>query len=150
MSEELFSWLLRKRSKVLQFEEVRPVVAGSTEGVDLDTGDQGEGSATGAGETDQGDLGGDTHTGEGEELGGGEGEENTGASVPAPASSLDAPAFTTSGPVLASIDAKVSAALAAAGWDTVEKLATATVEDLVKVQGIGKVRAEAILSEVRG
>jgi DNA uptake protein ComE-like DNA-binding protein len=44
----------------------------------------------------------------------------------------------------------VTVALVAAGWESLEKLKTATVEDLVKVPGIGKARAAAILDEVRG
>lgn len=51
---------------------------------------------------------------------------------------------------LASVDQAVEAALAAAGYATREQLKGATVADLVKVKGIGKARAAAILAEVVG
>ena len=49
---------------------------------------------------------------------------------------------------LASVDATVAASLVAAGWDSVEKLKTATEAELVTVKGIGISRARAILAEV--
>lgn len=51
---------------------------------------------------------------------------------------------------LEAVDATVSAALAQAGFDSVEKLRVATEDDLVRVRGIGIARARAILSEVNG
>lgn len=51
---------------------------------------------------------------------------------------------------LEAVDATVSAALAQAGFDSVEKLRAATEDDLVRVKGIGIARARAILSEVNG
>lgn len=51
---------------------------------------------------------------------------------------------------LASIDSRVADGLVAIGIDTLEKLKAATVEQLIQVKGIGKARAEAILTEAAG
>lgn len=138
--EDVFQWLQKKRSATLVFEEV----GASHESQELQDGqdqDQGQQAPDQSDDHDE-----DTHTGEGEDVAGEETVAATaGASVPAPAPA--APPAPSPLP-LASVDAVVAAALVAAGWDSVEKLKTATETDLVKVKGIGLSRARAILAEV--
>lgn len=149
VDEGLFSWLLKKRSATLRFE-----VVGERESPDM--GDPGrapsgvvppppsQDDATGE-DLDEDGMG--SHTGEGETVGD-EDEEQA-----APAASVPAGEAGPSSSVhytLQALDARVTVALVAAGWESLEKLKTATVEDLVKVPGIGKARAAAILDEVRG
>ena len=123
-------------SPTLQFELVDAV---SVPAASLQLEDEGDDTDTQA--PDEGDEETPT-TGEGVQLE----EEAPVVSEPAPVSASAAPA---AGPLgLKSVDAKVAAALHAAGFDSVEALQAATVSDLVKVQGIGKARAEAILAEV--
>lgn len=140
--EDVFQWLQKKRSATLNFEEaeIHQEPRELQGGQGLDQGQQAP---------DQSDEHEDpTHTGEGEDVAGEEEVAATaGASVPAPAP-VTPPA--PSALPLASVDAVVAAALVAAGWDTVEKLKTATETDLVKVKGIGLTRARAILAEVLG
>lgn len=138
------AWLLRKvgptlRLEVVEADDVQPISTGSEQHEDTTPPNGTENGATGS----------ETHTGEGEDLEEGGGDEEQGgpaASVPAGEVSTSSPAPYT----LQALDAQVAAALVAAGWDSVEKLKGATVEELVKVKGIGKSRAQAILDEVRG
>lgn len=143
--EDVFQWLQGKRSPTLRFEEVGAAAPAQNlqdgkqddEHDDKDVQDSQQGQDETA-----------THTGEGEDVAGEEEVAATaGASVPAPAPA--APPAPSPLP-LASVDAVVAAGLVAAGWDTVEKLKTATQTDLVKVKGIGMTRARAILDEVAG
>lgn len=77
-------------------------------------------------------------------------EEDEVAHVPATEVS-SAPAAPAAGGIsLPSVDEKVAAGLAAIGIDSIEKLKSATAEQLMTVKGIGKARAEAILSEAAG
>lgn len=77
-------------------------------------------------------------------------EEDEVAHVPATEAS-SAPAAPAAGGIsLPSVDEKVAAGLAAIGIDSIEKLKSATAEQLMTVKGIGKARAEAILSEAAG
>jgi len=51
---------------------------------------------------------------------------------------------------LEGVGPKVEKALVAAGYDTVEKIKVLTVEDLVKIDGIGKKTAEKIIKSAKG
>lgn len=138
VDSETLSFLqgVAESSPTLQFELVDAVSVPAVVSTLEDAGDEQDTQ-----EPDEGDEETPT-TGEGVQLE----EEAPVDSEPAPVS---APAAPAAGPLgLKSVDAKVAAALHAAGFDSVEALQAATVEDLVKVQGIGKVRAEAILAEV--
>lgn len=151
VDEGTLSWLLKKRSATLRFE-----VVGERESPDM--GDPGrapsgvvppppsQDDATGE-DLDEDGMG--SHTGEGETVG----DEDEDEEQAAPAASVPAGEAGPSSSVpytLQALDARVTVALVAAGWESLEKLKTATVEDLVKVPGIGKARAAAILDEVRG
>jgi N utilization substance protein A len=48
-----------------------------------------------------------------------------------------------------SITPKILEALEGAGWDTLEKLSKATLEDLIQIKGLGKVKAQKIIDEVQ-
>jgi len=142
VSEELFRFLASKRSPSLRFEEV------TEEGEILPPSDLTpqalEGQDNGGGE--EGPESGDLTNGEGVELHDLQpitADQEEGAPV-APASP------DPSGLGLKSVDAPLQAALAAAGFGSVEALKAATVPGLVAVRGIGKARAEAILQEVAG
>ena len=147
VDEGLLSWLEKKRSAILRFE----VVGGETPDGGPDRSPSGvvppppsQDDAPGE-NLDEDGMG--SHTGEGETVGD-EDEEQA-----APAASVPAGEAGPSSSVpytLQALDARVTVALVAAGWESLEKLKTATVEDLVKVPGIGKARAAAILDEVRG
>lgn len=141
--EDVFQFLQRKTSASLRVEEVRAV---DPKDEDLQDGRQepgAQGAQSGEHENEDDTT---THTGEGENVAGEKDVEATaGASVPASVPST--PSAPSSLP-LASVDQVVAAGLVAAGWDSVEKLKTATETDLVKVKGIGLSRARAILQEV--
>ena len=149
VDEGLLSWLEKKRSAILRFE----VVEGETpdggpdrspSGGDVPPPPPSNDGATGD-DHDEDDT--DTHTGEGETVGDGD-EEQDGQAATVPAGEVSP---SSSVPyTLQALDARVTGALVAAGWDTLEKLKGATVDELVKVPGIGKARAAAILDEVRG
>jgi excinuclease UvrABC nuclease subunit len=50
---------------------------------------------------------------------------------------------------LAGVGKKVEKALVEAGYDTVEKIKALTIDDLIKVEGIGKKTAEKILKSAQ-
>ena len=80
----------------------------------------------------------------------GESDEEEVVHVPATESDSVPVASVAGGISLPSVDEKVAAGLAAIGIDSIEKLKEATADQLITVKGIGKARAEAILSEVAG
>jgi len=137
VSEEVFHFLVSKRSPSLRFEEV------TEEGEILppftSTPQAPEGQDNGGGE--EGPESEDLTNGEGEELP--DLEPITGKVEAAP---VAAPA--PAGLGLKSVDAPLQATLAAAGFGSVEALRAATVPELVALRGIGKARALAILEEV--
>lgn len=148
VAEEIFHHLVASQSPTLQVVEVVAAeIADALVGEALQDGrqdgrqDEGDGSAAQSGTEET-----DTHTGEGESFEDvGEVAEVEGAPFPSPA---PAASPVPSELPLASVDATVAAALVAAGWDSVEKLKTATEAELVTVKGIGISRARAILAEV--
>lgn len=144
VAEEIFRHLVASQSPTLQVVEVVATeIADALVGEALQDGRQDEGDGSAA---QSGTEGTDTHTGEGESFEDvGEVAEVEGAPFPSPA---PAASPVPSELPLASVDATVAAALVAAGWDSVEKLKTATEAELVTVKGIGISRARAILAEV--
>ena len=140
VGDDLHAFLVRKRSNAMQFVTVEE------EGEILPPSGPGpselEGQDNGGGE--EGPESGNLTNGEGEELHDLQ-PSTTSPEVVAPVASAP---VAPGGLTLKAVDAPILAALAAAGFGTVEALKAATVPELVAVRGIGKSRALAILQEV--